>query len=58
MEVVGTNEFTSKYQSILIILTATANYIKILTLSYVGRGDRDRMVVEFITSYAISAYHQ
>jgi hypothetical protein len=38
MEVVGTNEFTSKYQSILIILTATANYIKILTLSYVGRG--------------------
>jgi hypothetical protein len=41
MEVVGTNEFTSKYQSILIILTATANYIKILTLSYVGRGDRD-----------------
>jgi hypothetical protein len=36
MEVVGTNEFTSKYQSILIILTATANYIKILTFELCG----------------------
>ena len=38
------------------MIRASSNSIKYLTISY-GRHGRNRMVVGFTTTYAISAYH-
>jgi hypothetical protein len=44
----------------LMVLNATFNNILFIKLSFMyrGRRGRDRMVVGFTTTYAISAYHR